>query len=133
MKALTSVFIVLLFVFVVWKVWDYWDRVSQEKEAQAEAAKKPLEPRSLPGLDYKFENSLQEAQNRGADGLKAWLEAYRKATKDPRLAWIELDYVQLVAPQNPGEAKRVFATVKERTQPDSPVYRRVKELEKTYQ
>ncbi len=61
------------------------------------------------------------------------MDKYRKVAKDPRLAWIELDYVQLVAPKNPGEAKRVFADVKQRTPPESPVYKRVKELEKTYE
>jgi hypothetical protein len=133
MKALTSILILFILIFGVWKVWDYWDRVSTERELAEEKAKKPLDPRSLPGMDFKLEQSLADAQKKGADGLKAWLDGYRKAVKDPRLALIELDYVVLVAPQNPGEAKKVFTSVKERTPPESPVYKRVKELEKTYQ
>jgi hypothetical protein len=132
MKALTSILIIVAIFFTVWKVWEYWDKVSTEREIAEEKAKKPLDPNSLPGLDYKLEQPLREAQANGADGLKDWLEKYRKVAKDPRLAWIELDYVQLVAPKNPGEAKKVFAAVKQRTPPESPVYKRVKELEPTY-
>ena len=51
--------------------------------------------------------------------------------KDPRLAWIELDYALKVAPSNPLEAKRVFAELRDRTTPQSPIYPRVKALEKT--
>jgi hypothetical protein len=133
MKALTSILIVLALFFTVWKVWEYWDKVSTEREVAEEKAKKPLDPSSLPGLDYKLEQPLREAQAKGADGLKDWLEKYRKVTKDPRLAAIELDYVVLVAPQNPGEAKKLFAAVKQRTPPESPIYRKVQELEKTYE
>lgn len=133
MKALTSILIILAVFFTVYKVWNYWDKVSTEREVAEERAKKPLDPASLQGLDYKLEQSLRDAQANGADGLKDFLERYRRVTKDPRLAWIELDYVQLVAPKNPGEAKKVFAGVRQRTPPESPIYKRVKELEKTYE
>ena len=133
MKALTSILIILAVFFTVDKVWNYWDKVSTEREVAEERAKKPLDPTSLQGLDYKLEQPLRDAQARGADGLKDFLERYRRVPKDPRLAWIELDYVVLVAPQNPGEAKKTFALVKQRTPPESPIYKRVKELEKTYE
>ena len=134
MKALISIFIVLLFVFVVWKVWDYWDRVSTEREQAAERAKRPFDPQSLPGLDSKFENSLQEALGqKDPDALKIWLDRHRPVVKDPRLAWIELDYVQLIAPRNPVEAKKVFNAVKERSPEEARVNKRIQELEKIYQ
>lgn len=134
MKALTTILILFLVGFVVYKVWDYWDRVNKEKELAVEREKRPFDPRSLAGLDYKFESSLQEAMNKNdPDALKAWLTQYQPVLKDPRLAWIELDYVQLLTPRNPLEAKKVFATVKARIDEYSPVYKRVKALEKTYE
>jgi hypothetical protein len=52
---------------------------------------------------------------------------------DPRLAAIELDYIVLIGSTNPQEARRLFTAVKQRTPPNSPIYERVKRLEKTYQ
>lgn len=133
MKVLISILIVVAVIFVAWKTWEYWDRVQTQKEAAEQAAKRPVDPRSLDGMDYRLEPSLQEVMDRkDPQALKAWLDRYRPVLKDPRLAWIELDYVLMVAPQNPVEAKRVYRAVKQRTPTNSPVYRRVKELEKTY-
>ena len=39
----------------------------------------------------------------------------------------------LIAREDPAEAKRVFAGVKERTPATSPIFPRIKQLEKTYQ
>ena len=50
-----------------------------------------------------------------------------------RLAEIELDYVVLIGSTNPQEARRLFTVVKQRTSTNSPVFPRVKRLEKTYQ
>ena len=52
---------------------------------------------------------------------------------DPRLAAIELDYIVLISSTNPQESRRLFSLVKQRTPTNSPVYPRVKRLEKTYQ
>jgi hypothetical protein len=76
---------------------------------------------------------LEIARNRGATGLRDFLARYGKNIDDPRRAWIELDYVVLLAQSSPGEARREFAKVKSRIQSDSPVYNRVKQLEKTYE
>jgi len=92
-----------------------------------------VNPDQLTGLPPKLEPSLQAAQKQGARGLRTWLNNYRSYVQDPRLAWIELDYVVLVARGDPAEAKRVFAEVKSRTASSSPVYARVKQLEPTYQ
>jgi hypothetical protein len=130
MKALISILIVLLFIFTVWKLWEYWERVeaNKEREARQEAA-----PPNLGNLEYTLQTSLRDVMSKkDPAALKAWLDRNRRQIQDPRLAWIELDYVIMVAPQNPAEAKRVYREVKERTLPDSPVYKRVKELEKTY-
>jgi len=90
-------------------------------------------PAVLPGLPASLESSLQTAQKQGAASLKTWLKNYRSYVTDPRLAAIELDYVVLVSPGNPQEAKQVFAAVKQRTPTNSLAYPRIKQLEKTYQ
>lgn len=93
----------------------------------------PVNADQLPGLPPKLEPSLQIALKQGARGLRIWLKNYRGYVQDPRLAWIELDYAVLVAQKDPAEAKRVFAEVKSRVAPGSPVYGRIKQLEKTYE
>jgi hypothetical protein len=65
--------------------------------------------------------------------LKLWLDQYGRLVADPRLADIELDYVVMVARQNPAEAKRVFARVRQRVDEYSPVYPRLERLAKTYE
>ncbi len=76
---------------------------------------------------------MQAAEQHGAAGLREFLAAHGGQIKDPRLAWIELDYVVLAGESNPGEARRVFAKVRARLDSTSPVYSRLKQLEKTYQ
>lgn len=88
---------------------------------------------NLSGLPESLEFALQQAQRQGAEGLANFLRQYRYALQDPRLAAIELDYVVLVSLKDPAEAKRVFKSVQARTFTSSPVYERVKGLEKTYQ
>ena len=100
-------------------------------EARGRAA--PAASVVLPGLPANLEASLQAAQKQGVAGLKNWLNLYRPYVSDPRLAAIELDYVVLISSTNPQEARRLFAGVKQRTPANSPVYPRVKQLEKTYQ
>ena|SRR5213593_2661238 len=133
MKALIAILIIVAAIFGGWKLLDYWDKVSTEREAKQQAANTPMDPTRLPGLPYQLEAPLQEATKKGAAGLKEWLEKVKHSpqVKDPRLAWIELDYVVLISRDNPAEAKRVFAEVKQRTPPESPVYPRIKLLEKT--
>jgi hypothetical protein len=65
--------------------------------------------------------------------LKNWLKTYGQSVEDPRKAWIELDYCVAIARQDPAEAKRVFAQVKERISPSSLVWPRMKQLEKAYE
>lgn len=88
---------------------------------------------ALPGLPPTLEAPLEAAQKQGAEGLRKFLGQYRYAIRDPRLAAIELDYVVLASLQDPAEARRVFKAVQERIPRSSPVYERIKRLEKTYQ
>jgi hypothetical protein len=117
----------------------YWDRVRKDQAAEDARRRgepppdQPAAPQALPGMPAHLESSLAAASNQGADGLRAWLNQNRRQVHDPRLAAIELDYVVLVAGKNFGEAKDVFASVKGRTPTNSPVYPRIKKLEKFYQ
>ena len=136
---MTKIIGVLIIVLVIWGgyelflVWDEYDKGKDIRKKEAEAASR-FTPEQLAGLPQPLESSLQAAQKSGANGLKKWLKFYdNKKVTDPRRAWIELDYVVLVGREDPAEARRVFAEIKNRTTPESPVYERVKQLGKTYE
>ena len=134
MTKIISVFIIVLVLYGGWKLFFYWEKFKDEKEnSQKAAAAAAVVPEQLPGMPSGLEPSLQAAQKAGASALKNWLKQNNRVVGDPRRAWIELDYVVLVARDDPAEARRVFAAVKKRTTPASPVYERVKQLEKTYE
>ncbi len=136
MKALIAILVVLIVGVGGWKLWEYWQMVEQQREAsEKNTGPPPVDPARLAGLPPKLEPELQSAYKAGAAGLKSWLDKFRKSpfVKDPRLGWIELDYMLLVAQSNPVEAKKIYISVKNRTTPDSPIYPRIKSLEKTYE
>lgn len=114
-----------------WKLYEQWD-VGQKKPAAVEAAPQ-MTGNQLPGLVPSLESTLASSQQLGATGLRNFLTQYGKGIRDPRLAWIELDYAVLVMRENPAEARKIFARVKKRTPVSSLVYPRIKQLEKTYE
>jgi len=132
MTKLISILIILVVAWVGWKTYTYWEGIRGEKAA-AEKSSVISNPQQLEGLPPQLEASLQAAERAGAATLKNWLDTYGKMVRDPRLAWIELDYCVMVARDKPAEAKGVFATVKKRTPNSSPVHPRVKQLERTYE
>lgn len=135
MKAAISILLVIGFIFGIYKLWEYWDNVDRMRVQTIEQAEKEaIRGESLPGLPPALEADLNKAKAEGPKATKAFIERIKKSPKvsDPRLAWIELDYVLAVSLQDPVEAKRTFHEVKQRITADSPVYKRMKELEKTY-
>ena len=134
---MTKVIAACIIIVVLWGGWQiffYWEKVKNEEETNVKRdAAAMVVGDSLPGMSYKLEASLQAARSKGAAGLRTWLKTYNQSVEDPRKAWIELDYCVAVARQDPAEAKRVFAQVKERTPPSSPVWPRMKQLEKAYE
>jgi hypothetical protein len=134
MRFLVGLIIVIGLALGAWQLHEYWENF-KEKEPAPAAAPPPADVSGdqLPGLPPKLQPLLEIARNRGATGLRDFLARYGKNIDDPRRAWIELDYVVLLAQSSPGEARREFAKVKSRIQSDSPVYNRVKQLEKTYE
>ena len=132
---------ILLILGAIWgckELYRYWEEVKARKEAEDRGGRPPptsevATPTALPGLPANLEPSLQAAQKQGAAGLKNWLKLYRPYVSDPRLAAIELDYIVLISSSNPQEARQLFAAIKQRTPTNSPIFPRIRQLEKTYQ
>ena len=133
MTKLITAFIIIVVLFGGYHLFLYWERVKTEEETQKkQAVAAAVQGENLPGLPPWLEPSLKAAQQKSPAAFRKWLKTYDKALQDPRKAWIELDYCVAIAREDPSEARRVFAEVKKRTPPSSPVWPRVKALEKTY-
>ena len=135
---MTKLITILIIVAALWGGWQlflYWDKVKQEDEAAAKkkAATEVVSGDQLYGMPSGLETSYQAAKNQGGTAMKNWLRINGRMVKDPRKAWIELDYCVAIAREDPAEAKRTFASVKNRTPQSSPVWSRIKQLEKTYE
>ena len=134
MTKVISALIVLAFLYGGWELYFYWERVKNQEETQKkQEAAEAVMGDSLQGMPFQLEPTLKAAQARGASGLRNFLKAYGANIQDPRKAWIELDYCVLVSREDPSEARRVFAQVKSRLEPSSPVWPRVQRLQKTYE
>ena len=134
MTRLIAVLIVVVVLFGGWKFFLYWEKVKNEEEAEKkQAAAAVVQPESLPGLPQQYESGLKAAQQAGNAAFRKWLKTYDKLLEDPRKAWVQLDFCVAIAREDPSEARRIFAEVKARTPPSSPVWPRVKALEKSYQ
>jgi len=138
MTKIISALIVIAVLYCGWHLFFYWEKVKndQETEKKQMAAAEVLGDQlsGMPVQDqYKYESSLRDAESKGAAALRNWLDTYGRSVEDPRKAWIELDYCMLVSRENTAEARRVFAEVKARTPETSPVWPRIKQLEKTYE
>lgn len=129
-KAIAALIIVIV-LFAGWKLFEFWEKTKNEEDAARQQT--VVTEDQLPGLPYQLAMSLAKARSAGATGLKSWLAAYGQQVKDPRKAWIELDYCLLISRDDLPEARRVFAGVKARTPQSSPVWPRIKSLEKTYE
>jgi hypothetical protein len=136
MKALIALLFLIGAFWLSKQLYHTYQSVEKSRNTgePATPAPQPAAPSSnLPGLPPSLEASLSTAEKQGAPGLRDWLRNYRIYARDPRLANIELDYVVLISHQDPAEARRIFGEVKDRTPTFSPIYERVKRLEKTFQ
>lgn len=144
MKALISIFIILVLVYGFMKLVGFYDRTakpdhraSNEEWNQAAAApgaggSAAITGTSLSGLPSTLEGSLTQAQQEGVEAFGKWIKTWHKQIQDPRLAWIELDYVVLLNLKNHNEARERFLQVKSRIGPGSPVYDRITKLDSAY-
>ena len=134
MTKVIAAFIIIVVLYGGWHLFLYWEKVRDEKETkQKQETSAVVTGDQLPGLPDKLARSLETAKKQGPSGLRTWLKNYGPMVQDPRKAWIELDYCVLVSREDLPEARRVFAEVKKRTLPSSPVWPRVKDLEKVYE
>lgn len=133
MKFLMGVLVVVGLAMGAYQIYQYWGKYKTDDATVAAAAPQETSGDNLPGLPSNLEPIFQASKQRGVTGLRDFLKEYGNSISDPRLGWIQLDYVVLVASSNPTEARRVFSLVKTRIQPDSPVYSRVQQLAKTYE
>ena len=134
MTKLIAAVLIVLACYGVWELFLYWEKVkSQEETAQKSNAAAMVLGEQLPGMPSALEPSLQAAKKQGAAGLRNWLKAHNQSIEDPRKAWIELDLCVALAREDPAEARRIFKSVKDRTPPSSPVWPRLKQLEKSYE
>src|SRR5512137_1128471 len=125
MTKLIGALIIIAVLYGGWELFLYWEKVKNEENTkQKQDAAAMVMGDQLPGLSPKLEPTLQAARKQGTAGLKNWLKTYGQSVDDPRKAWIELDYCVAVAREDPAEARRVFAAVKERLAPSSPVWPR---------
>jgi len=131
MKFLISLVVVVGLSLGAWQLYQYWLTV-KDKEAPPPAAQPQISGEQLAGMPPSLDSALSVAEQRGATGLHDFLTAYGNTIADPRRAWIELDYVVLEAQIDPSQARRAFAKVEGRVHSGSPVYDRMKQLEKTY-
>jgi hypothetical protein len=133
-KTLIIIVIVVAVALGGWQVFEYWEKIQDQKDTDAKnAASAVVNPQSLQGMPYTLDDSLRAAQQGGATSFGNWLKTYGNSIQDPRKAWIQLDYVLAIARDNPQEARRIFHDVKDRTLPNSPVWPRIQQMEKTFQ
>lgn len=134
MTKLITAFIIIAVCYCGYHLFVYWESVRDEEEnQQKQAAGLAIQGESLPGMPQQLNESLRAAQQHGNAALRAWLKTYGPAVQDPRRAWIEMDFCVAIARDDPAEARRIFASVKQRTPPSSPIWPRVKQLEKSYE
>jgi hypothetical protein len=134
---MTKLIAILIIAVVLWGGWQmffYWERVKNEEESEKkQAIATAVVPEQLPGMAFQLEPGLKAAQNAGAAAFKNWLNTTGRTVVDPRKAWIELDYCLVISKADPAEARRLFAEVKKRTPESSPVWPRIKKLERSYE
>jgi hypothetical protein len=135
MKVVLSIIIVVLVFVGGWKIWNYWAKVREQENIVQVDTPTELDPNSIPGLPGTLEYKLIEAKQRGPKTLKQFIDAWKNSpeVKDPRMAWIELDYVTMIASSDPLEAKRIFLDVKKRIPTNSVIYPRIRSLAKSYE
>jgi len=134
-KAIIAIFIILVVVFLFTELVGFYKRTARSGGAPETSAVvgAPATGDSLPGLPSFLEGPLAQAQQQGAEELGKWLKTWGRQVQDPRLAWIELDYVVLLNLKDHRAARERFLQVQARIPPGSPVYDRIQKLAPAYE
>lgn len=126
------ILIILVVGYVGYRLYQQWDQARLEHDGKKkEEAAVAVTGESLPGMPQQFESALRSAKDKGPLAFKSWFTTNEKLLTDPRKAWIELELCVAMSRENPSEAKKIFARVKARVPPSSPVWTKMKELERT--
>jgi hypothetical protein len=135
MKQIISLLLIALVAFGAWKGWEQWQKYTsgRDLEEAQQAAAASFDPGQLAGMPQQWEAAYKQATNGGLKTWTAWMKNFGQRVDDPRRAWLELDYMVKISLENPQEAKSIFASVKDRTPTNSPVYPRIQQLQKTYE
>lgn len=140
MKALISIFIVLVLIYGFLELTGFYNRTARPGAGGGEEA--PIvahvdhiagSGENLSGLPQSLEASLAQAQQGGLEELGKWLKTWNRNVQDPRLAWIELDYIVLLNLKDHKAARERFLAVRSRIGPESPVAERIRKLEPAYE
>lgn len=141
-KTLISIFFLMVGVAIFMWIAGFYDRTARPRPgaedwaAPAPAASAPAVShggQELPGLPPQLETSLSVAHQGGVEELGKWLKQWGRQVQDPRLAWIELDYVVLLNLKSHKEARERFLKVAARVGPGSPVFERLQKLAPAYE
>ena len=139
MKALIAIFVALVGVYLFMQLVGFYNRTAGPdggpipNTSHTESAPPAITGESLPGLPPYLETSLSQAQQQGVEELGKWLKSWSKQVQDPRLAWIELDYIVLLNLKDHKAARERFHQVKARISPGSPVFERIQKLDSAYE
>ena len=128
------VLIIVVVGYIAYALFQQWDQVRLDRETQRKsAASAVVQGDSLPGMPYQLDQSLRSAKDHGPVAFRTWFSTNEKLLADPRKAWIELELCVVMSRESPAEARKIFANVRARVPPSSPVWSKVKELEKTFE
>ena len=125
--------IIAVVVFIGYRIYLHWAVVQEESGGQKEVPVMNVSGDALPGMPSHLDAGCRAAKDKSPAAFRAWFTANEKQLADPRKAWIELDLCVAIRRDNPAEAKQIYARVKKRVPPSSPVWPRLKELEKAFQ
>lgn len=134
MTRLIWVLIVVAVAFVGYRIYQHWAQIQEERGGgQKPVPVVSVSGDSLPGMPAHLDASCRAARDKSPAAFRTWFNTNEKLLADPRKAWIELDLCVAIRRDNPAEAKEIFARVKKRVAPSSPVWPRTKELEKAFE
>lgn len=133
MTKLIWALIIAAVAFVGYRVYEHWAKIQEERGGKVEAPVVAVSGDSLPGMPAHLDAGCRAAREKSPAAFRAWFNANEKQLSDPRKAWIELDLCVAIRRDSPAEAKEIFARVKKRVPPSSPVWPRMKELERAFQ
>jgi hypothetical protein len=125
--------IILVVGYLAYLLFLQWQKAESDHAARrTEEVAAVVNGDSLPGMPYQLDPAYRAAKSRGAAAFQAWFVANERQLADPRKAWIQWELCVAMTRENPSEARKIYADLQSRVPPSSPVWPKVKELEKTF-